>query len=199
MRNWFIGLLGFEEVSPVKVRENLILEGTRLTSKGNGSSFECGTLEIPTLNELRARSKAVVGISGMLFGDLCRLCCQAWHSEQENNVTALRKRQDLPPALGGWRQRAFVVTGAVIGLVSILAAGFVTRKMNIVSSILIVVIYAFVVIPFALFLWHATRRVRCPQCKFKQARLVYDQNRNEYVACTDCGYYKATGYSQAND
>ena len=66
MRNWFTDLLGFKEVTPVNVRGNLILEGTRLTSKANGTSFECGTLEIPTLNELRARSKAVVGMSGKL-------------------------------------------------------------------------------------------------------------------------------------
>ena len=66
MRNWFTDLMGFEEVSPVKVRGNLILEGTRLTSKGNGNSFECGTLEIHTLNELQAMSKAVVGMSGKL-------------------------------------------------------------------------------------------------------------------------------------
>ena len=92
-----------------------------------------------------------------------------------------------------------MVTGAVIGLVSILAVGFVTSRMNMVSSIVVVVIYAVVVVPFALFLWHATRRVRCPQCKSEQARLVYDQNRNEFMSCTDCGYNKATGYSQAND
>ena len=114
-------------------------------------------------------------------------------------MTALRKRLDLPPAPGGWRQHAFVVTGAVIGLVRILAVGFVTRRMNMVSSIVVVVIYAAVVIPFALFLWHATRRVCCPPCKSEQARLVYDQNRNEYLACTECDYNKATGYSQAND
>jgi len=66
MRNWFTDLLGFEEVTPVKVRENLILEGTRLTSKVNGATFECGTLEMPTLCELRARSKPVVGMSGKL-------------------------------------------------------------------------------------------------------------------------------------
>lgn len=128
-----------------------------------------------------------------------RLCCQTWGSERENNVTALRKRQVVPPPPGGWRQRAFAVAGAVIGLVSVIALGLVTRRLNMVSSIVVVAIYMAVVIPFALFLWQATRRVRCPQCKSEQARLVYDQNRNEYLACTDCGYKKATGYSQAND
>ena len=66
MQNWFTDLLGFEEVTPVNVRGSLILEGTRLTSKANGTTFECGTLEIPTLNELRARSNSVVGMSGKL-------------------------------------------------------------------------------------------------------------------------------------
>lgn len=114
-------------------------------------------------------------------------------------MTELHRRQVAPPAPGGWRQRAFAVTGAVIGLVSILAVGIVTRRLNMVASIVVVIIYAAVVIPLALFLWHVSRRVRCPQCKSEQARLVYDQNRNEYLACTDCGYHKATGYSQAND
>ena len=66
MRNWFTDLFEFEETSHVQVRRNLILEGTQLTSKKNGHSFECGTLEMPTLCELRARSKAVVGMSGKL-------------------------------------------------------------------------------------------------------------------------------------
>ena len=66
MRNWFTDLFGFEEVTPVNVRGKLIVEGTRLTSKANGATFECGTLEIPTLNELRARSNSVVGMSGKL-------------------------------------------------------------------------------------------------------------------------------------
>ena len=56
-----------------------------------------------------------------------------------------------------------------------------------------------IVIPLALYLWHATRRIRCPQCKSDQARLVYDENGNEFVACTDCGYRKATGYAIPND
>ena len=66
MRDWFADLLGFEEISPVNVRENLTLDGTRLTSKANGRSLECGTLEMPTLTELRARMKALSGLGGKL-------------------------------------------------------------------------------------------------------------------------------------
>lgn len=53
MTNWFRALTGFEERSPVQVRENLILEGTVLTSKVNGAQYDCGTLEIRSLKELR--------------------------------------------------------------------------------------------------------------------------------------------------
>ena len=50
---WFEDLFGFTENSPTQVRENLSLNGTRLTSLVNDKSYECGTLEIPTLADLR--------------------------------------------------------------------------------------------------------------------------------------------------
>lgn len=50
---WFEDLFGFPEQSPTQVRENLSLAGTRLTSLVNNTSYECGTLEVPSLEELR--------------------------------------------------------------------------------------------------------------------------------------------------
>ncbi|MAI70731.1 MAG: hypothetical protein CMM01_07460 [Rhodopirellula sp.] len=50
---WFEDLFGFTEHSPAQVQENLSLEGTQLTSRANNRSFECVTLEIPTLDDLR--------------------------------------------------------------------------------------------------------------------------------------------------
>lgn len=54
---WFEELVGFQEESPAQVRANLSLSGTKLTSNVNGRSFEVGKLEIPTLNDLRIRSR----------------------------------------------------------------------------------------------------------------------------------------------
>lgn len=50
---WFKDLFGFDEESPEQVRRNLALEGTRLRSLVNERSFNCGTLEVPSLAELR--------------------------------------------------------------------------------------------------------------------------------------------------
>ncbi|MBD54936.1 MAG: hypothetical protein CMM05_07640, partial [Rhodopirellula sp.] len=50
---WFEDLFGFVEQSPAQVRKNILIEGTRLTSLANNRSFDCGTLEIPTLEDLR--------------------------------------------------------------------------------------------------------------------------------------------------
>lgn len=50
---WFKELTGFEENSPMNVKEKLVLKGTELISKVNGRKFDCGILEVPTLSELR--------------------------------------------------------------------------------------------------------------------------------------------------
>ena len=53
---WFEGLFGFTEESPDQVRSVLSMTGTTLTSSVNGAVFECGSLEIPTLETLRRRT-----------------------------------------------------------------------------------------------------------------------------------------------
>ncbi|MEO0341084.1 MAG: hypothetical protein AAF242_17960 [Bacteroidota bacterium] len=52
---WFEKLFGFKEESPDQVRANLEWQGTSIYSKATGGSFEVGTLEIPSLEELRGR------------------------------------------------------------------------------------------------------------------------------------------------
>ncbi len=52
---WFKTLTGFYEQSPAQVRNNISLNGTLLKSHINGQEFHCGTLEIPSLAELRQR------------------------------------------------------------------------------------------------------------------------------------------------
>lgn len=63
---WFEQLVGFPEQSPAYVRENLRLEGERLTSLVNQKQFRCGRLETPSLAELRSRVRLVEPIPGKL-------------------------------------------------------------------------------------------------------------------------------------
>lgn len=82
--NWFEGLTGFREISSHQVRENLLLENDRLTSRVNGASFTCGKLEIPSLGELRDRVQSGEFKKGNLtvrevVGDV-----QSFHAELSN-------------------------------------------------------------------------------------------------------------------
>ncbi|TAF53186.1 MAG: hypothetical protein EAZ61_07195 [Oscillatoriales cyanobacterium] len=52
---WFERLTGFREVSPDRVREQIVVEGDRLTSIVNQKSYVYGRLETPSLAELRRR------------------------------------------------------------------------------------------------------------------------------------------------
>ena len=63
---WFQTLTGFEEHSSEQVRKNLSLNGDVLTSRVNGNEFVCGSLEIPTLAELRNRVLLSEGYTGKL-------------------------------------------------------------------------------------------------------------------------------------
>ena len=57
--NWFQQLTGFEETDAEAVRSKLELNGAYLVSKVNGRKMRCGKLEIPTVAELRARTKDI--------------------------------------------------------------------------------------------------------------------------------------------
>jgi hypothetical protein len=52
---WFESLMGFREESPDQVRSLVRVDGNRLTSLASGESYVHGTLETPTLAELRER------------------------------------------------------------------------------------------------------------------------------------------------
>lgn len=53
---WFEELLGFKEISPENVRKKIFLDGQSLVSEVNGKSYQFGTLEIPTLKDLKEQS-----------------------------------------------------------------------------------------------------------------------------------------------
>ncbi|WP_101950088.1 hypothetical protein [Mycobacterium sp. 3519A] len=53
--DWFTELTGFRETSYDATREQLLVEGDELVSTVNGKRYGIGTLEVPTLNDLRGR------------------------------------------------------------------------------------------------------------------------------------------------
>jgi hypothetical protein len=57
--SWFSDLVGVHEESPEQVRANLIVLDGRLSSRANGKAFQCGSLETPSLAELRARTASI--------------------------------------------------------------------------------------------------------------------------------------------
>jgi hypothetical protein len=58
---WFERLTGFPEISPQQVRLNLVVDGDLLKSLVNGQEMACGQLETPSLSELRARVRSLLG------------------------------------------------------------------------------------------------------------------------------------------
>lgn len=58
--DWFEQLTGFAETNYARTRERLRIEGDELVSTVNAARYGIGTLEVPTLHELRSR----VDISG---------------------------------------------------------------------------------------------------------------------------------------
>jgi hypothetical protein len=64
--DWFTKLTGFSERSPADVRENIVIRGNQLTSSVNGTTYQCGKLDIVSLGELRQRVAEVDGRKGKL-------------------------------------------------------------------------------------------------------------------------------------
>lgn len=52
---WFKDLMGFDEISPENVQNNIEIKGESLISKGNNRSFQFGELEVVSLESLRKR------------------------------------------------------------------------------------------------------------------------------------------------
>jgi hypothetical protein len=59
--DWFEDLVGFKELRYEETRANLEIAGSTLRSKVNKRSYAIGTLETPSLAELRDRAASVVG------------------------------------------------------------------------------------------------------------------------------------------
>ena len=57
MTDWFTRVFGFKEDNPKVVRQNLSLKGNSLYSIANDKVYECGSLEVVSLQELRNRKK----------------------------------------------------------------------------------------------------------------------------------------------
>jgi len=64
--NWFERLTGVRESSPEAVRQQIEVQGDRMISRANGKSWTHGTLETPTLAELRERVRAIGPRSGTI-------------------------------------------------------------------------------------------------------------------------------------
>ena len=63
---WFEKLTGFREESPEQVRANLVVESDGIRSLVNGRELRCGTLQTPTLRELREEVRAMPVPAGKL-------------------------------------------------------------------------------------------------------------------------------------
>jgi hypothetical protein len=63
--DWFEDLMGFKELHSGETQANLEVQGSTLRSKVNNRSYTIGTLETPSLGELRALA---AGIEGSLAG-----------------------------------------------------------------------------------------------------------------------------------
>ena len=81
---WFEALMGFREEHPDQVRENIAIHGNTLHSKVNSKSYVFGTLETPSLGELRNQILALPASKGKIIireiiGDV-----QTLHSDLSN-------------------------------------------------------------------------------------------------------------------
>lgn len=83
MTDWFTRLFGFKEENSEVVRQNLYLEGTSLYSIANDKVYQCGSLEVVSLHELRNRVKLTTASDrntvGEVIGDV-----QHYHLFPEN-------------------------------------------------------------------------------------------------------------------
>ncbi len=56
---WFEKLVGFKEINPEQVRDNIQIIDNKLVSKINRREFIFGRLEIPSLEELRIHTERI--------------------------------------------------------------------------------------------------------------------------------------------
>ncbi len=81
---WFEAFMGFREEHPDQVRENIAIHGNTMHSLVNGKAYVFGTLETPSLGELRNQILALPASKGKIIireiiGDV-----QTLHSDLSN-------------------------------------------------------------------------------------------------------------------
>jgi len=81
---WFEKLTGFKEENPEQVRYNLILEDGFLISLANGKKYQYGSLEIPTLEELKKLSPTIEGFTSRISVTEVVGNVQQFHMDTEN-------------------------------------------------------------------------------------------------------------------
>lgn len=82
--NWFERLTGFREESPEQVHRNIVIDGEVMTSQINGRVMTHGTLETPTLGELRSRVRSQNHPPGLLILGEIVADVQALHRDPAN-------------------------------------------------------------------------------------------------------------------
>jgi len=82
---WFEQLTGFKEESPDKVRSNIKIQGNELVSLVNSQRFSFGKLEIPTLLELKERSRRITDYNSKIQVREIITNVQELHCQIENS------------------------------------------------------------------------------------------------------------------
>jgi hypothetical protein len=80
---WFKSLVGFRELDGDQVRSNLSVDDGTMISSVNGRQMSCGTLETPSLKELRSRVQSIPAANGIRLSEVIA-DVQRLHVEPEN-------------------------------------------------------------------------------------------------------------------
>jgi len=82
--DWFTRLFGFSERHPDEVRNHFVVEGNHLRSKVNGRTYQCGTLEIISLADLRHQTVPLGEFGGELSVDEVVADVKTLHADPAN-------------------------------------------------------------------------------------------------------------------
>ena len=82
--DWFETLMGFKEESPVQVRGNIQIEGETIKSLINHQSYHFGTLETPSLKELKQNTIPIKEYNNLLSVNELVGNIQDFHINNEN-------------------------------------------------------------------------------------------------------------------
>ena len=83
-KTWFEELVGFKEKNPEQVRTNLSLENGFIKSKINGKKYNCGQLEIISLEALKISSPSINNYNAQLTIAELVGNVQALHADSDN-------------------------------------------------------------------------------------------------------------------